>query len=74
MVMTLLAPGPSMDTSGPSIDTPEAFAPQPFTAAPPVSLVSAAAYRTIIQDKDTVQYILRVTLSEEATVRAASTG
>jgi hypothetical protein len=56
------------------MDTPETFAPRLFITAPPVSLVSAAAYRAIIQDKDTVQYTLRATLSKEATARAASTG
>jgi hypothetical protein len=39
-----------------------------------VSLVSAAAYATLIRDKDTVQYTLRATLSEEATAFAAATG
>jgi hypothetical protein len=48
MVTTPPVPGPSIDTSGPSMDTPEAFVPRPFTTAPHVSLVSAMAYRTII--------------------------
>jgi hypothetical protein len=74
MVMTLLGPGPSMDMSSPSMDTPEAFAPQPFTTVPPVSLVSTTAYRAIIRDKDTVQYTLRAIPSEEVTACAASTG
>jgi hypothetical protein len=74
MATTLLAPSPSMDTSGPSMDTPEASAPQPLTTAPPVSLVSAVAYRAIIRDKDTVQYTLRATPSKEATARTALTG
>lgn len=60
--------------SGPFMDAPEASAPHPFTTPPLVSLVSAAAYRAIIRDKDTVQYTMRATPTEEATARAASTG
>jgi hypothetical protein len=76
--------GPSMDTptsgpllvpSGPSLDTSsEVFAPHLFTSAPLVSLVTAAAYATLIHEKDTVQYTLCATPSEEATAFAAASG
>ena len=40
---------PSMEVPpGPSMDIPEAPAPRPFTSAPLVSLVNAAAYSAII--------------------------
>ena len=52
---------------GPSMDIPGDSAPRPFTTPPHVSLVSAAAYRSIIQDKDTFQYTLRATAPDEVT-------
>jgi hypothetical protein len=65
--------GPTSDPSGQSPDTSsEAFKPRPFTSAPLVSLISAAAYATLIRDKDTVQYTLRATPSTEATAFAAA--
>ena len=66
------APGPSMDTSGPSMDSPEVSEPRPFSTAPLVSLVSAAAYSAIIRDKDTRQYTLRATPAEDIHGRGGS--
>ena len=62
------------DPPGPTSDTPGAFEPRPFSSPPHISLVSAASYRTIIKDKDTVQYTLRATRVEEVAGRSASAG
>ena len=67
-------PGPSMDIptsgsypdSGPSLGN--------FNSSPPlVSLVSAAAYASIIRDKDAVQYTIRASPGEEMLARASTT-
>ena len=72
---SLPAPGPSMDIpssgshphpdSGPSLGN--------FNSAPPlISLVSAAAYASIIRDKDAVQYTIRASPGEEMLARAST--
>jgi hypothetical protein len=54
------------------MDFPEAPKPCPFTSPPLVSLVSAAAYHSIIRDKSTEQYTLRAIMTEEASACFAS--
>lgn len=50
----------------------EASSPRPLTTPPPVSLVSAAAYRVLIRDKGIAQYTLRATPPQDTTLRAAN--
>ena len=64
-------PVPSMDIPDPSMDTPSGFS--TLRSAPLVSLVSAAAYATIIAQKDTVQYTLRATPRDDITGHSATT-
>ena len=62
---------PKASTPSP-VPSPEVFMPSPFTMAPPVSLVSAAAYSAIIRDPGTQQFVLRAQLTDESYARAAA--
>lgn len=65
-------PGRSRKPSGPSRTAPKASPPSPSRQAPHISIVGAAAFRTIIKDPETCQYTLRASQLEDLSARAAS--